>query len=93
MLFYLVELLSLFHIDVMESTPRSAVDVYNIMFTISGACRSQMVHMMRTAAQASQPRIPHNLLDERLPFSADKRDLIELIIWFDAFVYIVSGTI
>ena len=45
-----------------------------IVETISGAWRSQIVHIIKTAAQQSHPINPHNLLLERLPFSADRRD-------------------
>lgn len=64
-----------FQMSVTLSMPRSAADVYNTVVTISGVCLFQMVHMMRTAEQQSQPMIPQSLFEERLPLSAESRDL------------------
>lgn len=56
------------------SRPSNAVDAYMMVLTMSGAWRSQTVHMIRTAEQHSHPMKPHSLLLERLPLSADRRD-------------------
>lgn len=39
-----------------------------------------MVHIISTAEQHSQPMNPHSLLLERLPLSADRREIIGFVI-------------
>lgn len=43
-----------------------------IVAVISGACRSQTVHISRTDTHTSQPMNPHSLLLESEPFSPER---------------------